>query len=81
MAYRIDKSQGLELVAVPCPVEGAVNLGMGVRSSGSVVEVVVELCKVMDPPVILQAREIILDKISTSLGETAPFIAQLTLQQ
>ena len=58
-AYRIDESQGLELVAVPCPVEGAVNLGMGVGSSGGVVEVVVELCKVMNPPVILQTRELV----------------------
>ena len=55
-AYRVDKSQGLELVAVPCPVEGAVDLKVGVDGSGGGVEIVVELCKVMDPPVILQGK-------------------------
>ena len=55
--HRIDESQGLELVAIPSPVEGALNLGMGVDSGGGVIEVVVELCEVVNPSVILQASK------------------------
>jgi len=53
-AYRIDKAKSLVLVAIPGPVEGALDAGVRVCGHGGGVDVVVELGKVMDPGQVLR---------------------------